>query len=324
MVASIICNYKGDDWEKRVRSVLYDLKNDSVPNYAREIVGDDGVPSVYYEEENGIKPGKQFNATIIANYAINYYKNIDEVDTATKRKFNNCINWLIKNIAYKNGYALYSFNWQQAWYPSVKGPFTCAMSSGRAIEAFTKAFQLHNDSIYLHHAKHLIKGFYLPIENGGFTYQERNGWWYEEVADENLKTPRILDGHIYAITGVREYWLQTNDDSAKIIIDKGLAALKHNLPNYDAGNGEIYYDAFRKKADKKYQKIITSQLKQLHEITSDAVFLSYYEKWNDPQQSFYVMRVIEEGNLSGMVLIGTLTLIISIIITLLLRLIQKN
>jgi hypothetical protein len=318
--AAIICNYKGDAWEETVRNGLYKISNDSVPNYNKEIVDDKGIPYVYYREQNGITAGNQYNATIVCNYAIDYYKKIITTnDTVSKARFLNCINWLSNNITYKDNYALYEFNWQQPWYLAVGVPFTSGMTSGRAIEAFTDAYKLYRSAKYLEYAKCLTRGFYVPIQSGGFTYKEASGWWYEEIADKNLHTPRILDGHIFAITGVHEYWLVTKDDSAAYIIQKGIQALKHELPGYDIGNGWSYYDVYHKVSDKKYHRLLTSQMKQVWEITNDNFFHQFYNKWNAPLTKPYVARILEERNRSGIilyVLLGTIIFVLLFIVSL--------
>jgi hypothetical protein len=302
-LAAIICNYKGDVWEEIVRNTLYKISNDSIPNYNKEIVDDKGVPYVYYREQNGVTAGNQYNATIVCNYAIDYYRRIlNTNDSITKAQFLNCIDWLADSISYKDNYGLYQFNWQQPWYLSVGVPFTSGMTSGRAIEAFTDAYKLYHSPKYLGYAKTLVRGFYLPIQSGGFTYKEANGWWYEEIADKNLHTPRILDGHIFAITGVHEYWLVTKDDSAAYVVQKGIQALKYALPSYDIGNGWSYYDVYHKASDKKYHRLLASQMKQVWKITNDNFFYTFYNRWNAPLKRPYVLRVLEERNRSGVIL----------------------
>jgi hypothetical protein len=314
LIVAVICNYKGDSWEELVRNTLYKISNDSIPNYSKEIVDKKGIPYVYYREQNGITAGNQYNATIVCNYAIDYYKDIQQTNnSATRTKFLNCVNWLENNITYKDNYGLYQFNWQQPWYLSVGSPFTSGMTSGRAIEAFTDAYKLFHSAKYLAYAKALVRGFYQPIQSGGFTYKEPYGWWYEEIADTGLRTPRILDGHIYSITGVHELWLITKDDSAAYVVQKGIEALKHELPFYDVGNGWSYYDMYHKASDKKYHRLLTSQMKQLWTITNDPFFLQYYNKWNAPLQEPYVFRVIKEGNRSGLILYSLMVSIIFVL-----------
>ncbi len=301
--AAIVCNYRGDNWEEYVRNGLYKLKGDSIPSYATEFVDSNGLPYVYYATENGISPGYQYNATIVCNYALHYYDSLQQHnDVAVRHRFDNCLAWLAKNLTYRGNYALYVFNWQQPWYDSVKAPFTSGMTSGLAIEVFTDAFRLTKDSTWLKHAKAVLNGFFVPINQGGFTFFEPEGWWYEEIADTNMHTPRILDGHIFAVLGVNKFYLLTKDDSVLLVVNNGLKALKHVLPGCDAGNGAIYYDKYHKPADKKYKRIITNQLKRLHEATGDSIYNTYYEKWTAPMRKPYVFRIIKERNISGIIL----------------------
>jgi hypothetical protein len=312
-ISFLITNSKGDVWEESVRQLLYQIKNDSVPDYAVEHMDDKGIPWVYYPEQNGITAGKQYNATIVCNYAIDYYHQyLTTKDSATQRKFLHCINWLADAMTVKDNYAIYYFQWQQPWYPAIKVPWTCGMTSGRAIEAFTYAFRLYQDSTYLYKAKQLVNGYFLPIQDGGFTYKEANGWWYEENADTGMVTPRILDGHIYAISGLQVYNKQVKDDSVQLLIQKGLQALKYQLPNYDAGGGKIWYNADNKVADKKYHRILTAQMKLLWEYTGDEMYLKYFNQWNAPLQQFYLQRMIVQGNISGLLLFASVFLVSAI------------
>lgn len=301
-VAFFICNYAGEILEEKVRTALYKIKGDSIPSFATEQVDAKGIPFVNYATENNISPGKQYNATIVANYAIDYFnKYQQQKNLQYLQQFTNCIDWLKSNVTVQQGKALYYFNWQQAWYPLVKGGFTSGISSGRTIEALLFSFQALKDSSSLQLAKQLMSGYYIPIQKGGFTYQENNGWWYEEIADSSLQTPNILDGHIYAILGAHKLWELTKDDSAKTLVDKGLQALKNKLPFYDAGNEIIYYDVYKKQADKKYKHILVNQMQQLWQITGDTTFKNYYNKWGRPLNQPYVYRILKEGNRSGLV-----------------------
>ena len=315
LVSVLVCSYKGEAWEEKFRTLLSAIKKDSIPDFAKEVVDEKGIPYVIYAEQNGINPGKKYNPTIVANYAIGYYEQVKSSNGPdAETRFKNCVDWLINNISNKDSFALYEFNWQQPWYPSVKAPYTSGMTSGRAIEVFTYAYKLYPSPKYLHYAKLLVRGFYLPIQTGGFTYKEPTGWWYEEIADRNLKTPKILDGHIFAVTGIHKYWQVTKSDSAKLVVQKGLQALKHNLPAYDAGNGWTFYDVYKKRSDKKYHRILTNQMKQVYELSNDPFFLNYYKKWNAYFEKPYLLRALQEGNRTSLLLFTCCFLLTSVVL----------
>ena len=303
LLAAWLCEYIGDTQEDRVRNAFYYITGDSIKSYNKITVDSSGIPYVDYFTENGVTPGRQYNATIVATHATELYHDLEKkTDSIKSIQFRNCIDWLARNISFRKGYGLYVFNWQQAWYPKVKTPFTSGLSSGCAIEAFTYAQQSYPAEDYLQYAKALLKGFYLPIDSGGFTYKEKQGWWYEEFADSNKQTPRILDGHIYAILGTRAYFQFTKDDSAKYVISQGLTALKQHLPDYDKYEDRVCYDIDCKPADWKYHTMLAGQMKQLWEITNDSLFFHYYRKWSRPLEKPYVYRIVKERNRSGIIL----------------------
>ena len=123
LLAAILCQYKGDAWEQKVRKILYNISGDTIPSYSTTITDKNGIPYVQFAPENGITAGTQYNATIVGNYAIDYYEQfIKTGDSASINKFQHCINWLSANMTKKADLALYVFNWQQPWYPLVKTP----------------------------------------------------------------------------------------------------------------------------------------------------------------------------------------------------------
>lgn len=307
-IATTVTEFRGDAWENRVRSLAYQVKKDSIAVYAKEFTDTTGIPFVIYAPQNGIDAGKQYNPTIVANHALDLYQSIlNKNDPAASKKFRNCIQWLDDNTTNKPGYSLYQFNWRQPFYPKVGVPFTSGMSSGRTIEAFTRAFQLSRDSGYLVKARMLLRGFYISITNSGFTIKSKTGWWYEEFASPLVPTPQILDGHIYALLGVHEYWKETKDDSALFIVNQGIRALKDQLPFYDAGNGAVYYDRERSLADQHYHELLVGLMKQMGEMTGDPAYYQYYRIWKEPLEQPYVLRMIRLGNRSGILLFSLIT-----------------
>jgi hypothetical protein len=310
IITLLVCNKKGDAWEEYVRNGLYELTADSIPDYDVDIIDSLGIPYTYYPTQNGISPGNQYNATIICNYALNYFDSWQQHDNAVMRsRFLHCVQWLQQNIERHPDYALFRFYWQQPWYDSVKNPFTSGMTSGLAMQVFTKAHSIIKDSTLVTDASLLLRGFSVPIDSGGFTYKEPTGWWYEELADASKHTPRILDGHLFSLLGLYDYYQITGDPLALQYFNQGAAALKHALQVYDAGNGGICYDKYCKPADKKYRRIITSQLQQLWKITSDSAFLNYFHKWRKPMEKPYAFRAIRDANRSGLILLALLWMI---------------
>jgi hypothetical protein len=263
----------------------------------------EGVPVVEYVDSSGKSIAQHYLPTTVAIYALKYFEEWKEnrSETATVKLFH-CLNRLRDSITYRNNFALYEFHFPQTYYPSVSVPWSSGLSSGKAIEAFVRGYEWSGDENYLSDAEKLMRGFYLDIREGGFTYKGTDGWWYEEYADTNLKTPRVINGHIDALLGVYEFMKPTGSDSARQIFENGLQALRNNIHRYDAGNGWTYYDANGKISDKQYQRTMVDMMKRLYAATGDGLFLQYQRQWQEPFNRHYVCRIIEERNRSGVLL----------------------
>ena len=304
IITFMVSNKKGDEWEEYIRKGLYALAADSIPDYDVDFIDSLGLPYTFYPTQNGIRPGYHYNATIVCNYALSYFDSLQrKANAGLQARFLNCVHWLQQNMERHPDYALFRFHWQQPWYDSVKNPFTSGMTSGLAIQVFTNAHTIFKDSTLLHDASLLLRGFNVPVDSGGFTNKEKYGWWYEEIADSSNHTPRILDGHMFALLGLYHYYQYNGDPLALYYFNQGVALLEHALPAYDAVNGEIYYDAYCLPADKKYKRIITGQVKRLWEITSDDTLHHYFLKWSQPMEQPYAWRALHERNRSGLLML---------------------
>ena len=308
LVVFLITNKWGNSWEMDFRNMYFAVVGDSVPQYVVERVEEDGTPRVLYARENGIEPGLQYNATIVANYALQYYEECLKGKLDACIKFQNCVKSLEDSLYMDAQGARFVFPWQQAWYPKVPAPFTSGMTSGLALKVFSLAGDHSGDSRYAHYNRELLRGFYLPMDSGGFTIKMPEGWWYEEFAAPQASTPMILDGHLFALQGLQHYAAKYQSDTAAFLLKKGLDGLIHLLPQFDLGNGYFNYDISGKPADIKYRGIILSQLKNLYETTGNPELKKYYDKWVVPDDKPYLFRIFRDRKKAGMVMFGLLFL----------------
>ena len=127
-----------------------------------------------------------------------------------------------------------------------------------------------------------MNSFFVSVEDGGITYKDKtDSWWYEEYVSYNkgTKESRVLNGMLFTLVGIHEYYKYTNNDDAKILFDKGVNNVVENLCKYD-NNGNSYYDVFYNPAQK-YHKIHVNLLNQLYSITGQEIFKKYSDKWNN-------------------------------------------
>jgi heparosan-N-sulfate-glucuronate 5-epimerase len=247
------------------------------------IVDDSGIPIVDYGYRNGSYIGPQRNPVTISDRALQYYGyyQIDK-DYNSLRIFLNNVNWLVDNAETHGNYSIFTYKFP--WSPySPKLPWRSDMANGKALEALAKAFNLTGDRKYQDSAKKLLNAFFIDVKDGGLTYKSaKDGWWYEEYASGSGNEPRILNGFMFALLNIYQYYTLTHDAAAKFLFDQGILALKKNLPNYDYNGKYSYYDAHPKSLSPlSYHKLVVQQLEDLYNITKDAVFKRYHDKWQN-------------------------------------------
>ena len=241
------------------------------------IIDESGVPIVDYGYKDGIYIGKQRYAITISHRGLYYYDKIYENDT-NQEHFLNCANWLVNNSVSYDNYSVWetSFAWPNY---NLTAPWVSGMAQGLGIQVLLNAYELTGDQKYLDVARSSLNAFYVNVSDGGVTYKDKEGWWYEEYAmTNNTIEPRVLNGFMYALIGINEYYEQTKDERARYLFEMGINDLKCQLDYYDTGRW-TYYDHLNHEASGSYHQIHIELLNELYEITGDSYFKDYCEKW---------------------------------------------
>lgn len=236
-----------------------------------------GIPIVDYGYRGDGHIGEQRNPVTIGKAALTYYDEYEKGNESCQRLFMNCANWLVENSVSHGGYAILEYRFDWPTY-NMTSPWRSGMAQGRALKVLIRAHNISNDNMYLDTAKRLLNSFFVEIENGGVTYMTpEDGWWYEEYADEGGIEPRVLNGMMYALLGINEYYDYTGDPDAEHLFDQGIIALEGSLADYDA-NGYSYYDILGNPS-MGYHVTHIQQLNDLYEITNIEIFKDYRDRW---------------------------------------------
>ena len=92
----------------------------------------------------------------------------------------------------------------------------------------------------------------------------------------------ILNGFIYSLFGVYDFYKASDNEKAKKTWDKGIQTLVNKLEKYDMDGEWSKYDLFEElPAQPFYHRVHVKQLKVLHSITEEPLFNEYAEKWKD-------------------------------------------
>lgn len=182
-----------------------------------------------------------------------------------------CAEWAVTNQQ-QDG------SWVTFFYENKEHPYS-SMAQGEGISLLLRAYQIKPDDRYLTTAKLALEFMLIPKENGGTTkYDGEDVYFYECTED-----PLILNGWIFSLWGVMDYYKFFKDEKAKKILDATLISLEKKLPDFDLGYWSMYEDGMRI-CSPFYHSLHIAQLNVMYELTGNIVYSDYAGKFSGYQR----------------------------------------
>jgi hypothetical protein len=251
----------------------------------------------------GGKMGKVYNPLIIAQAGQKYYQNYlnDSGDKKSKEYFLNTADWFVKHGKEKEidgfHYSLWIYDFPWPFYGGLTPPYSSALAQSAGIKILILAHNMTGDIKYLDAADKAFGSFLVDYDKGGVMtweggkenysgYSSSNSSsnsddssiFLHEIAKPGYLKTYILNGHIFSLIDLWNYYQYTHDGNAALVFNKGVKYLKDNLWKYDKGKWS-YYDQIGDPASNGYQKIHTEQLAKLYKITGEPILKSYSDKF---------------------------------------------
>ncbi|MDA0835881.1 MAG: D-glucuronyl C5-epimerase family protein [Planctomycetota bacterium] len=160
---------------------------------------------------------------------------------------------------------------------SVNGlnqPWYSAKVQGDVIVVELAAYHLTSLPRYLDAAREAARALDVSIENGGVAIPQSkgHGLWFEEYASPDIAPLSVLNSHNAAMNGL--WHLSRIEPEFLPLWDAGVRALKHRLPEFDAGVWSRF-DLHGRLTNQDYQKLHVAQLRELFERTGEPRFAEY-------------------------------------------------
>lgn len=191
-------------------------------------------------------------------------------DGAHEEEFLKLCGWLLMRQDRNGGWPV----WSELDIPA-SSPYS-AMTQGECISAFMRAWKLTSDSAYIEGASCALRLMCRPIEKGGTAIFEGQFLFLEELPI--IPRSSVLNGWIFALFGLYDFWLATNDkDSYKYFI-LSFNTLKYNLRKYDTGYWS-YYDMRGHLSSPFYHDLHINQLIALSMIDNDILITNCLNLW---------------------------------------------
>ncbi len=252
----------------------------------------DGIPQLNYKGDIGI----QYNPIAIAQWSLGNYNLWKQKNNKEYfEKFIKGSKWLNENLNLneKNVYVWnHNFNW--TYKEELVSPWYSGLAQGQGLSVLCRAYKVTKDDKYLDSIKKVYSSLNIDIKNGGVNFSDKNGdIWIEEYIMKNEPT-HILNGFIWGLWGIYDYWLLTKDNKSKKLFDKFVQTLENNLDNYDIGHWSLYELSnlkIKMRASLFYHKLHITQLKVLYKMTGKNNFKEKSLKWNQYlENKIYVLR----------------------------------
>jgi heparosan-N-sulfate-glucuronate 5-epimerase len=265
----------------------------------------------------GGRIGKVYNPLIIAQGGQKYYQNYlnDSGDKKSKEYFLNTADWFVKHAKEKQidgfHYSLWVYDFPWPFYGGLTPPYSSALTQSAGIKILILAHNMTGDKKYLDAADKTFGSFLVDYDKGGVITREAdkednsgdsssndsndNSIFLQEIAKPGYLKTYILNGHIFSLIDLWNYYEYTHDGNAAIVFNKGVKYLKDNLWKYDTGKWS-YYDQIEDPASNGYQKIHTEQLAKLYNITGEPILKTYSDKF---ARQIAVVRNISTLNNNG-------------------------
>lgn len=235
----------------------------------------------YGERYGGI--GKFYNATFTAAYANALFRDYVNGDKSAKKEFLKNVDFLIESAQLDESGACWPFPFSNDYFGAPSGWYS-GMTNGRVLGVLTRAHYITGNKKYFNFAKKVERKLIAPLKERGMSTYEDDSVWIEEVAWEDGISSKVVNGHIFGLSGM---WIYAQYLGEKKLIDycrKAFFAIEKDLPAIDTGYLSYYSEKSAKKlrmhAEKGgYHVIHIHQLLWLYSITQKKVFLEYAIKF---------------------------------------------
>ncbi|MEY3499835.1 MAG: hypothetical protein RL308_1504 [Bacteroidota bacterium] len=162
---------------------------------------------------------------------------------------------------------------------NLKKNWSSAMAQGECLSFYLRMFQILNADLILQKCHFIFTAMMVPVsENGVKTIDENNFYWLEEYP--STPASYVLNGFIYALFGIQDYYRVTKSDLAKKELNCYFKTLENNIDKYDAGFWSYYDLQYKELVKFYYQKNVHApQMQAIYKLTGNQTYNLLYKKW---------------------------------------------
>jgi hypothetical protein len=160
----------------------------------------------------------------------------------------------------------------------ILAPWWSGMAQGQALSLFVRLYEETGDEKWRDAADRTFLSFTVQRDSDApwQLYLDDGFVWFEEYAGQT-EPLRALNGHIFAIYGLYDYFLLTGNMESKQLLDAGVTTVKQHMDQFRV-DGEYSYYCLRQDycdasfQNQRYHVIHIHQLAMLGRMTGDQAF----------------------------------------------------
>jgi heparosan-N-sulfate-glucuronate 5-epimerase len=238
-----------------------------------------GIPMLDYHGKIGL----QYNPIAIAQWGLGNYNLFYQTQNKERReKFLAASDWLCAHLEpTSQGLWVWNHHFDWEYRSRLKAPWYSALAQGQGISLLVRAYRETGCVAYLETAERAFTSFLKSTDEGGVTFRDsRSNLWFEEYIV--WPPTHILNGFIWAAWGVYDYSLATQSSAAQGLFAQAVMTLRANLERYDLGFWSLYEQSgtlFPMVASPFYHRLHVVQLRVMHRLTGDEMFVRFADKW---------------------------------------------
>ena len=240
---------------------------------------DAGIPMLDYRG----KIGRQYNPIAIAQWGSGNYNRFTETcDRSRKLKFLAASDWLCHNLQpNSSGLMVWNHHFDWEYRSTLRSPWYSGLAQGQGVSLLLRAYRETANSKYQESARLAMEALQAPTDRGGvaFTDAHEDIWLEEYIVDPPT---HILNGFLWALWGIYDHWLATQDVASYTLFKRATATLVRNLHAYDLGFWSLYEQSgtrLKMIASPFYHRLHIVQLRILHRMTGEDEFARVADRW---------------------------------------------
>jgi heparosan-N-sulfate-glucuronate 5-epimerase len=238
-----------------------------------------GLPLLDYHGKIGL----QHNPIAIAQYGLGNYNQFRRTgDSGRRDRFFLVADWLCAHLENNHhGLMVWNHHFDWEYRDTLRSPWYSGLAQGQAISVLVRAHRESGNAQYLETAAQALASFFTPVAEGGVAFTDEQGdLWFEEYI---VSPPtHILNGFIWALWGVQDYFLATLHPQAQQLFAQGVQTLVRNLDKYDLGFWSLYEQSGTRLpmvASPFYHQLHIVQLRVMHRLTGEDKFAQVAARW---------------------------------------------